>query len=337
MNINRHNYEEFLILYMDNELSAADRNEVELFVEKHPDIKEELDLLLQSKIEIDSAIVFDNKENLMKLNDEESLMLYIDNELNAEQRTAVLNFVAHNPSAKKELELLQKSKLQPDAITFPDKESLYRKEEKVRRVIAIRWWQVAAAILLLIGLTIGGIAFFSKQPTIEKGFSHINITVPAAQENKEELATTNNKEEIVVEAPLVKTGNVKKQIKKEVRKEEQPALTHFDVENKNNLPQPRNIEGTPERTAIADVNPKALTNPKENNSPSFVTSAVSPSFIHTNNTSASDEDVAMNEPEKKTKFRGLLRKITRTFEKTTNIKATDEDDRLLVAGLAIRL
>jgi hypothetical protein len=36
-------------------------------------------------------------------------------------------------------------------------------------------------------------------------------------------------------------------------------------------------------------------------------------------------------------IRGFLRKVTRTFEKRTNIKATDDDDRLLVAGLAIKL
>jgi hypothetical protein len=35
-------------------------------------------------------------------------------------------------------------------------------------------------------------------------------------------------------------------------------------------------------------------------------------------------------------LRGFLRKVTRTFEKRTNIKATD-DDRLLIAGLAIKM
>jgi len=88
---------------------------------------------------------------------------------------------------------------------------------------------------------------------------------------------------------------------------------------------------------LAVVDENALTKLKENTSQIPVTSATTQSFIQAKNSLTNDEDVAVNEPENKTKFRGLLRKITRTFEKTTNIKATDEQDRLLVAGLSIRL
>ena len=52
-------------------------------------------------------------------NYEEWLFLYIDNELTAEQKIAVEQFITATPSAKKELELLQQTNLQPEAIVFP--------------------------------------------------------------------------------------------------------------------------------------------------------------------------------------------------------------------------
>lgn len=70
MLINRHNYEEYFILYMDNELSADERRMVEAFAAKHPDLKDELDSLLQYKLEPDSNIAYAGKDELMKVNGE---------------------------------------------------------------------------------------------------------------------------------------------------------------------------------------------------------------------------------------------------------------------------
>lgn len=162
MNINRHNYEEYFILYLDNELNSDDRRMVEVFVEQHPDLKEELDTLLQYKLVPDTHIVFDGKEELMKENGHslvtaanyaEWLSLYIDNELDAEELELVQQFIAASPAAQKELELLQKTKLQPENIIFADKALLYRKEENVRRIIAFRWRVAAAVLILLLGAT----------------------------------------------------------------------------------------------------------------------------------------------------------------------------------------
>src|SRR6185436_4961386 len=105
-----------------------------------------------------------------------------------------------------------------------------------------------------------------------------------------------------------------------------PLIAKQNDNNPNNLPDARrnlNMYGAQKNVAVlAVVDESALTKLKENPSHPLVTSGTAHSFIQAKNTLPTDEEtgaVAMNEPENKTKFRGLLRKITRTFEKTTNI------------------
>jgi len=163
MNINRHNYESFFLLYTDNELDAAGRKAVEDFVAQNPDLARELALLQQLVLPPDDQVVFAGKDSLFKGeaegihagNYEAFFVSYADDELNNDQKRMVESFVYSHPQYQEELELLQIVRMAPDtSVLFPDKQSLYHRKENDDKVVPFRWWRLAAAamVLLLLGL-----------------------------------------------------------------------------------------------------------------------------------------------------------------------------------------
>ncbi len=379
MNINRHNYEEYFILYMDNELGSDDRRMVEAFVLQHPDLKEELDVLLQYKLSPDTEILFPGKEELIKVNGEtpvsltnyeEWLVLYIDNELNTDQRKEVEKFIAANPPVREELALLQRSKLQPEQILFAGKESLYRKEEKVRS-LPVRWlrlrqafsdrrWRVAAAAVLLLGIGITTAVFVNKRSSgkedivkgtgTEKKTNTKNPVITPVDKEKvraNETSVADNVKQVFT--PAVKQDNKNTVVKnnKPVVKDKLPVNIPSPVKKEepvvvdnnkpsNNLPQPLNNpninKNNTTNDAITSFNlPKDKTNPQESLTTAPVTNIIPASYTNNNNDAGQLEEGGKNK-----KNRGFFRKVARTFEKRTNMTATD-DDRLLVGGLAFKL
>src|SRR2546421_9814858 len=107
MDINRYNYEEFFLLYIDNELSSAERQTVEGFVEQNPDLGEELLMLQQSTLKPDKDVIFRNKNVLIQFasgeqfinfnNYQELFILYADDELNNAEKSIVEQFVYDHP------------------------------------------------------------------------------------------------------------------------------------------------------------------------------------------------------------------------------------------------
>ena len=360
MQINRHNYEEYFILYMDNELPASERRMVDEFVKLHPDLQEELSLLLQSKFTPDHSIVYGNKEDLLFANNiddvlansDEWLVLYIDNELNDTQRAAIEQHVANNPEARLALEQLQRSKLQAETIIFPDKESLYRREEKKPPVI---WWRIAAAAVVTGVAIVSAVSLLNKDGG-QAGEVPIAKTVPAKTQTDSRDVTTveelNGVERLKGvesgENVVVKTVGRKENIK--VKKVGVPVKNETSISNStavvkpsNNLPQPEE-KRMEEMANLGNKNIDRVTTPAKSdltNDPEFrstivVTNPATPtSSLQQPDETIYDSDAAPDG--KKNKLRGFFRKVTRNFEKRTNIEATDDDDRLLVGGLAIRL
>lgn len=378
--INRHNYEEYFILYMDNELSTGERRLVEAFVKQYPDLKEELDVLLQYKLVPDANIIFDGKEELMKVNGDtpislnnydEWMVLYIDNELSVDQKKSVDLFIAANPSLKEESSLLQKTKLQPEELIFADKASLYRREEKVNP-IPVRWlrlpqafsnrrWRVAAAAVFLLGIGITAALVVNKKSsgneivkgTIPEKKTIIETPVIIPKESNSqfnESIVANNKKVLSPVVNQTRNKNTTSKEKNIVAKNQLPVYSPLQqikeepvvviTKPTNDLPQPlfnptiNKHDATNKAVAIENTPIEIKQQHSLTNSDVTTQSPLSSDIV---NASYSNTDADFDQPDsKKNKNRGFFRKIARTFEKRTDIDPTD-DNRLLIAGLAIKL
>ncbi|HVT85488.1 MAG TPA: hypothetical protein VHD35_09805 [Chitinophagaceae bacterium] len=376
MIINRHNYDEYFILYMDNELGSEERRQVEVFVQQNPDLKEELELLLQSKFTPESHIVFENKEDLFRVADSaainmsnyvEWLMLYLDDELTAEENILVENFIASHSAVKTELDILAKTKLQPEEnIVFPDKELLYRKTEKVR-VVQISWWRVAAAAILILGIGISTVFIWNNRkpsvsgPTAAQEIKDTNNatdqsaarknlidqTNPSLADNEKKNQVTN---ETIKQQPIktvvTKSGenilavqkNIPAKLNEPLQKE-MPLIA--DNMPTNNLPSPINNpnatikeSSSVPNVAINEVPDKLTTNQIET---AAVTNAPDKPYINTAASEKTDPVYASQQETDNKKTRGFFRKVTRLFEKTTKINPADDDDRVLIGAVAVKL
>jgi hypothetical protein len=187
MQINRHNYEEFFLLYVDNELSAPEKKAVELFVQENADLKEELHLLQQT-VFITDDIAFENKSSLLKEEItalQQNLLLYIDDELSTADKLNTEKILKTDSAASEELTVLQKTKLQPDtAIVFANKKILYKKE--IGKVVGLPWRRIAVAAVLLGFGTWAIISFVKTNTTGSKEVATTKEVKPATANQQQQ-------------------------------------------------------------------------------------------------------------------------------------------------------
>jgi len=363
MNINRHNYEEYFILYADNELSSDDRRLVDEFVLSNPDLKDELDIYQHSILTPDTSLNFENKESLLR--HDESIMSYIDDELKADEKTELEKLVEGSPKLQQELQLYRQTKLQPDTeIVFENKSVLYRSTE--RRVVPMRIMRWAAAAAILLAVSVSAVKYLNDKPeqteteiaktgTDKKQNPSIvnpadNIAVEKDQKKNENTIISEDQpviDEREKQNNLALTpGNQKKDLPKEV-KQQNVKLT--DDKNKetiavnnqppsNNLPSSQDNPNLKKKDALADLstigNEK---NVKETVSGAMDVTYIKPASLDLTNSTTIDTPVNGDDDENKNKkSRGFFRKVTRLFEKNTGINATD-DDKLRIAAFTVKL
>ncbi|MCW8896543.1 MAG: hypothetical protein OQJ96_03950 [Flavobacteriales bacterium] len=152
-NINRHNYEAFLLDYLEQNLSPNMVAELMVFLEQHPDLKQELDELQAFEVLEPNSVLFDNKATLKK-EALDNLMIAEIEGINTSQETKTLKHILKaDKTAKNDFKLFQQTKLKSKKVIFKDKEAL--KKEAV--IIPLRWFKNAAAAVIIMTILIQGI------------------------------------------------------------------------------------------------------------------------------------------------------------------------------------
>jgi hypothetical protein len=224
MQINRTNYENFFLLYVDGELSTTEMQAVERFAMENSDLGSELDALLETKLSAEDSFSFVDKEVLYRtasnaineINYEEQFLLFLDNELTESENEQTKSFLVAHPELQASFELLQQTKLPQETISFGDKSVLYQKE--ANKPVAMGWWRMAvAAAMIGLMIMVWNLLPTSKQadPMVKAGKTTAlptktnNLKVTGA-EVTEALATNATKNSTV--SATLKNNNVASQL-----------------------------------------------------------------------------------------------------------------------------
>lgn len=336
------NYEEFFVLYLDNELSKEQVKMVDDFLIANPDLSTEFETLMAIKLPMEEFSF--NKTELfaesMKLSTiDEELLLYIDDELPAGKRKTVELELTSSKDYQAQHQVLLQAKLDPsEKINYPNKKELYRRTEKV---IAFNvWMRVAAAVVII---AIGGILYFKNPPSIKPtpDIQNTAVTNTPGQNN----GIQNEPENTVIissQGPLKNNVAVDNGTNKKNKKQVEVVKTK-DI-----------IEETPvEHNLLADLTPKEKSNEiVDRTKVSLVQTEVDNSITSKHNLNTGsvtnlnrdrttikgpEEPLVQTDNDRKGSLKGFLRKATRMIEKRTGIDPTNENGELLIGAVAINL
>jgi hypothetical protein len=343
------NYEEFFILYMDGELSKEQMAEVDEFVNAHPHLQTELQLLLSTKLPMEEISI--NKDELFsssmnKAYEEEQLLSFMDNELTSEEVRELNQKISQNAQLQINYSTLLKAKLDPsENIIYPYKKELYRKTN--RRIAYVPFLRIAAVIILIaIGLII-----FENRSAVKPDGSTAGIkknntpTVPAQPDAKKRIPDITAP---VKDLPVATTTSVKQNVTNKssntlshkIQKKDLQKLISPDVNNK------------PVKDYIVFNRPSLEINEKTSPSTNVSFVPLNETINHPGVTSALNQRTTINtasatdqNPETKMvadnnhkgSLKSFLRKAARMIEKKTGIDPANENEELLIGAVAVKL
>jgi hypothetical protein len=340
------NYEEFFILYMDNELSEDQMKMVDDFLAAHPDLKAEFGILMSTKLPLEE-FSFDKKDLLaenMKLSSiDEELLLYIDNELPSDQKKTVELELASNKDYQLQHQVLLQTKLDSaEKIIYPNKKELYRRTEKV---ISFKvWMRVAAAVVII---AISSVVYFKNPPSIVSTTDN-NQNTPVTNAPVQNQAKQN---EPVNNAVIPSDNAVKNNVavsNKNYKKEGQQTQTVKPKDINTVIPADQSLASNNNQNPQQDQSPERLikTSIQPGNAEKLMALNTSKDIINSGSVTSVDPvrtsivtpETNLGETEnRKGSLKGFLRKATRMIEKRTGIDPTNGNGDLLIGAVAINL
>ncbi len=131
MKINKNNYEAFFLDYHEGNLVPLETVELFLFIEQHPELKEEFEGFENFTIDEIPPAAFENKSILKKEitldNKDEYFIKSVENTLNIDEKHLLDNFLLQYPQFSSEFDMFQKTKIHFDAsVVFDNKNGLKR-------------------------------------------------------------------------------------------------------------------------------------------------------------------------------------------------------------------
>jgi hypothetical protein len=156
-NINLHNYQDFLLRYIDEELDLRETEALLAFVAVHPAVGEELELLQSTKLDIETISC---------------------------------------PSKALLYKNIFPVTLEPTTIVYPNKQKLFKKEKEKAPIVFLKWWAVgAAAVFIFIvaryGMFSGEAGNSLSKNNVAKNNSVKPITSPV-NNSKNNISTPND-------------------------------------------------------------------------------------------------------------------------------------------------
>lgn len=150
-NINRNNYEAFLLDYVEQNLSPEMVAELMLFLEQNPDLKAELDEYENTLFAQIPDATFEHKADIKQAAIEELMIAELEGLNNAKESAELKQAIKENVLYASLFANYQKTILVPEQIVYADKNSLKHKETKV---VPIYWWISSAAAVLFVVFTL---------------------------------------------------------------------------------------------------------------------------------------------------------------------------------------